>query len=208
VKGPFVKSKICFILLFSSLSAYATDVPIANLIVTVHKNCNTGTFSALSSDPTDTSDYQLEIVSQKPLQCDTDAFLGKPLHFNYQLAADGTITLTKTKRFFLGKNVSIAIGSVDIATMCDEGPVPPNGLVTRDLVVSLLPTVRVNQDIELSGGCVQSAQIMSSQPYTYNRSFTNTVTISDSNTNASLSLSMGGSMLFTDMPSCQNLQLP
>jgi hypothetical protein len=191
VKGPFVKSKICFILLFSSLSAYATDVPIANLIVTVHKNCNTGTFSALSSDPTDTSDYQLEIVSQKPLQCDTDAFLGKPLHFNYQLAADGTITLTKTKRFFLGKNVSIAIGSVDIATMCDEGPVPPNGLVTRDLVVSLLPTVRV-----------------SSQPYTYNRSFTNTVTISDSNTNASLSLSMGGSMLFTDMPSCQNLQLP
>jgi hypothetical protein len=183
-------------------------VPVGNLIVTVHKNCNTGDFSALSTNPADTSDYQLEIVSQKPLQCDTDAFLGKPLRFDYQLAADGTITLTKKKRFFFGKNISIVIGSVDVASMCDSGTVPPNGLITRDLVVSLLPSVSVNQDIELNGDCIRSEQIMSSQPYTYNRSFTNKLTISDSDTNASIELSMGGSMLFTDMPSCQNLQLP
>ena len=195
--------------MLSSLSAYATDIPVANLIVTVHKNCNTGEFSALSTDPTIGSDYQVELVSKKPLQCDTDAFLGKPQRFFYQIDSNGTVTFTKKpdKLDLFGTSTTIVLGTVDMTKMCNV-ILPPSGLTASNLVVSLLPTVSVTQDIALTGPCTQSGQIVGAQPYAYRRPFTSTVGISDSGTGASLSMGLSSAMLFTDQASCQNQTLP
>jgi hypothetical protein len=208
VKGSLVKV-LSLLLILSSLSAYATDVPVANLIVTVHKDCNSQSFSALSMDPADSSDYQAEILSVKPLQCDTDAFLGKPQGFSYQIASDGTVSFTKKKgkMNLFGHDTIIAVGKVDPSNMCNDGsPIPPNGQVTANLVVSLLPGVKISQDIELGDSCTQSSLIQGAQIFTYNRSFTNTVTISQSN--ASISFNMTNSMSYTDQNSCQDQTLP
>lgn len=184
-------------------------------------NCQTKQlFAANPSNP----GYEIApyVQSASPLAGDIfgNRLEGSEQGFSDSLNSDGLVVLTKKKSIFdiFGKDVSTAIGrpnSESLAELCRNAPQGFSALVPEDVVIDLLPAIRVVEDVEWKGDCYKHSHWPNDTGDDYYKPYRESLTLTNVQSGATITVSLDSAAEIgnthdssTSLDTCNAAQLP